>query len=186
MKLDKLVFGVVIAMCAVVVALTLVPEGGGAVVHPEFSTMRHSGDGIDRHPLQLVVGWLFGVLMIVLFVALIAFGARQDERLRGLGRPLLYAGAAYVGVWSWLVVAYHEYLTEPLAPVFLGFPEPTAVMIYVLWPVSTVFNLYFVFGFRRWVLSDDDLAKYRRLVAERQAREGDDSGADHSAPGQET
>ena len=165
MKLDKVLFGIVLAMWGVVLAAMLLPDlQSGGVVHPEFPSMRHGSSGSEQHAATLWLGWVFGTLTILYVGTSIAFGGRQRERLRGLGRPVLYALAVYLGVWTSLVITYRLYLGEEAHSLFLAFPAPTALMLYVLFPVSVVFNLYFVFGLKRWVLSDEDFAAYQRLL----------------------
>ncbi len=168
MKLDKILFAIVLATCAVVVALMLTPQVAGqtGVAHPSFETMRHGGDGAERHAGVLYLGWAFGMLTILSFVALIAFGARKAGGLRGLGWPLICGGTAYVGLWTWLVVAYRDYASEASPSLVAAFPLPTAIMMYALWPVPVVFSVLFVVGFNSWVYSEEDLEEYQRLLAE--------------------
>jgi hypothetical protein len=167
LKLDKILFVIVLAMCAVVVALMLTPqvEGQTRVAHPSFQTMRHGGAGAERHAAVLWLGWGFGALSILSFVALAAFGARKAGSLRGLGWPLICGVGAYLGLWTWLVVAYRDYASEVAPPLVAAFPLPTAIMMYLLWPVPAVFSVFFVAGFGAWVYSEDDLDEYRRLLS---------------------
>jgi hypothetical protein len=173
MKLDKILFATIVGMIGVVVALFLVPqvEGGNGVVHAEFSSMWHGGSGIARHGHVIWLGWLLGVASMVMFVVLMAFGARKGERLRGLGPPLLAGTAVYLGAWTWLCLAYADYLKEASHPLVAALPVPTAIMLYVLFPVSVVFNLFFVIGFKRWILSPEDFARYQRLLTEKRRRQ---------------
>jgi len=167
LKLDKILFAIVLALCAVVVALMLTPqvEGQTGTAHPSFETMRHGGAGAERHARVLWLGWGFGALSILSFVALIAFGARKAGGLRGLGWPLICGLAVYLGLWTWLVVAYRDYVSEAAHPLVAAFPLPTAIMLYALWPVPALFGVYFVAGFDAWIYSEDDLEEYRRLLA---------------------
>jgi hypothetical protein len=173
-KLERILFGLVLAIWAVVLVAMLIPEPEHArgMVHPSFATMKHGGSGVERHAGVLWLGGAFGGLAIATFVTLMAFGSRRGDSLRGLGPRLVLGLAAYLGAWSWLVLAYRDYLTEPTHRLILGFPAPTAIMLYVLWPVSVVFNVLFVVGFKRWVFSDEDRERYERLVAEKRAGDG--------------
>ncbi len=168
MKLERIVFALVLAISAVVLVTMLVPEGEHAqgLEHPSFATMRHGGSGVARHAGILWLGGAFGGLAITLFVALMAFGTRRGDSLRGLGPKLILGLVAYLAAWSWLVFAYRGYMNEPDHSLVLGFPLPTAIMLFVLWPVSIVFNLVFVVGVKHWVLSDQDHERYQQLVAQ--------------------
>lgn len=171
MRLDKLLLAVVLALWAVCLGVMLSSQGDtGGVDHPEVPHMRHGG--MTEHlGTPLGWGWAFGVLTISSFVTLIAFGARKDERLRGgLGWWLLAGLLAYVAAWTWVVMAYESYVEDPSPTLYLFLPAPSAIMLYVLFPVSVLFNLFFVIFFRRSFYSAEDEATYERLVAERRAR----------------
>ncbi len=165
MGLDKVLFAAVLALCAVVVLIAFLPDAGvGGVAHPEHPTMRQGGTG-ERHLGMLWAGWLFGVAIFGVFASLIAFGARH--RIRDFRLWLVLTTAAVVGAWTWVIFAYRDYLGDPEPALYGALPAPTAVMIYLFWPLGGVFVLLFVLGFRRWVLSDDDFETYRRLLGDR-------------------
>ena len=103
-----------------------------------------------------------------------AFGGRQKERLRGgLGWRLLAVATATVTAWTGIVIAYHNAMDRPDAPLFLALPLPTAIMLYLFLPISLTSMLCFVLGFKRWVLTDEDLERYEQLLAAKRQREED-------------
>jgi hypothetical protein len=175
-----LILIIILGIMSVVIMLQPEPEGAQGVDHPRISAMKHGGSGLDRHVRLLWLHWGFGVLTILVLVTLVALGARSRDKLRGLGGWLLVSGAGYVAAWTWLTMTYKEYMYDSSGALFLAFPAPTAVMMYIFLPVSLIFNVLYVAGFKRWVLSDDDLAAYEELVAARQARLGDapEAGSD--------
>ncbi len=166
MKLDRLLLGIIGALCVVTLAVLLLPEAAGAlgVDHPVYANMRHGGSGVDRHGSLLWAGWAFGALGIVLYVALMAFGTRAGAHRRAIARWLILGLGAYLAAWSWLVLAYDSQMSPGTGGLFLGFPAPTAIMLYVLFPVSLVFAAVYVVGFGRWVWSEEDEAAYERLL----------------------
>ncbi|MEE9219486.1 MAG: hypothetical protein V3U98_10520 [Acidobacteriota bacterium] len=178
MKRGWVVFGLVLATLGVLGAAALVPEvgGGHSAAHPRFPSMAYGGSGFERHGGILWLGWAFGVFQILLYAALMAFGGSKRGSLRGLGYPLLLSTAAYLAVWSWLVLSYRSYMSGAGRSLFLAFPAPTALLVYGLWPLTLLFTLCFVLGFKRWVLSDEDYAEYQRLLAARQRRLGGGAG----------
>lgn len=165
MKLDLLVFVLTLAMGALLVAAFLLPEADTVTgqAHPTFQGMRQGGDGAGRHLALMPLAWLFGSLQIALFAALIAFGARQRDHLRGLTRPLLIVTGLYLVVWSLLLLAYRSFLHEP-ATGWLWFPAPTAIMLYVLWPLPVLYVVLYARGFKRWVMTESDIREFRRLL----------------------
>ncbi len=172
MQLDKILFASILLMCAAVALATLLPpaEGAGSGAHPELASMRHGGSGLERHGGRLWAGWLFGTAMILMFVALIAFGARRHARdFRGW---LIGGTALVLAAWTWVIAAYRGYLADPDPELYLALPAPTAIMAYVFLPLTLIFILCFVLGFKRWVLSDEDLEQYQRLIEARRREQG--------------
>ncbi len=172
-----IVFATTVALSTLLVLAFLKPEAeaGHVKLHADFPTMLQGGSGVVRHGDLLWLGWGVGILEILLFVGLLAVGARRGGRLHGLGLPLLIGTVAYLGIWTWLMLAYRSSLGETAPNFFLALPAPTAIMLYVLWPVPVVFVGCFVFGFRRWVLTREDQAAFEQLVARRRAREQEDA-----------
>lgn len=170
MKLDKALFALVLALCALVGALMFVPDRPDyhGIVHPDLPSMLRGGPGAERHARVMGLAWVFGTLQIIFFTCLIAFGARKKQGLRGLGKPLLVGLAAYTAVWTSCLLTYRVYLTEPTHTLVLGLPLSTAIMAYGMWLTPTIYTFLFVFGFKRWYLSDQDLADYDRLMEGKQ------------------
>jgi hypothetical protein len=167
-------------MWIVVVGIMLLPEVEGAygVQHPEFESMKYGGSGSTRHGHMVWLGWAFGTLVLMTAVSLMAFGARRGDRLGGLGPRFGVAAAVFVAIFTWLVVAYIGYMNEPSHRLFLGFPAPTAIMLYVFFPYCVVFNVLFVWSFNRWLLPPERLEAYQSLREARRARLAADDEAD--------
>jgi hypothetical protein len=168
-RIERILFALLLALWAVVLVTMLIPEVAGArgVVHPEIESIQQGGSGIERHGYALPLYWAFGVAVISTFVALIAFGARKGKEIKRLVWALLLGGSAFVITWTWLILVYRGYMTETSHALIFGFPVPTAVMIFVVYPISMIFNLLFVIGFKHWVLSDEAAEAYERMVAEK-------------------
>ncbi len=139
-------------------------EGERGGVHPEFSTMDRGGSG-ERHADLLAWGYVLGALSIVSFGAFLALGAsRASGSLRGLGRHLLWGTGLFLAAWTLVMLAYRDSLADQSTSLVLYFPLASALMLYLLYPVSMVYNLFFVAGFKRWVLTDEDHRTYRHLA----------------------
>ncbi len=166
MKLDKALFVIVLALCALVGALMLVPDAPDhhGVTHLDFPSMLQGGPGEERHARVLWFGWAFGALQIVFFPSLMAFGAQKKQGLRGLGKPLLFGLAAHMAIWTLCVLTYRVYLNEPTHTLVLGLPATTAIMLYGMWFTPTIYTFLFVLGFKRWYLTDQDLADFDHLM----------------------
>ena len=172
MKTWSLVFVIALGLAAILVAVVNWPEQsqGQSVDHPEFVGMQQSGIDAEPDAALLWIGWSFGALQIAFFAALLALGARSRQGLRGLGVPLIAASLFYLAIWTALVVAYRSYANAGDPVLFLGFPAPTAWMLFALWPCPVLFTLYYVVGFDRWIATPEDLAELERTLARLRAQ----------------
>ncbi|MEM6797650.1 MAG: hypothetical protein AAF725_27025, partial [Acidobacteriota bacterium] len=149
--------------------------------HPEHETMMQGASGRERHGSVLILGWAVGCAQILLTSTLLALGARrgpgsagQGPGLRGLGWLLSAATVIFLLVWSYSMLAYRRYLVNPDPFLVLGLPEPTAAMLYLLWPIPPLLLAgFFVAGFRRFIFSPSDQDAFAELVARRRARSGE-------------
>ena len=168
MRLIGFLFALIAAM-AIILAIALgVPEvsGGHGFTHPLLETMERGGAGYARVEGVLELGWAFGLAQILLFVGLLALGARNRRGLRGIGPGLVIGGLVYALVWTALVLAYRSYALGSDPALFLGFPVPTALLLFGLFPVPLIFLLLYVVGFERWIATPSDLAELERRLAE--------------------
>ena len=179
MKLVIALFATVLAMCVVVGIALLVPEvaGGHGFDHPDHPGMSQAPPGLERHQGVLWLGWVFGILEIAFFSLLMALGARKGNDLRGLGKPLVWGTVAYAVMWTSVVLAYRAYITDDAPGLFLALPLPTALFLYGLFPLPACFAVFFYVGYKRWILTPEDLREYENLVAKRRAREASEETA---------
>lgn len=167
MRLIGFVIVLVVAMAGILALVLGVPEipGGHGFSHPVLETLERGGAGYARVEGVLALGWLFGLAQILLFVSLMALGARTPRGLRGLGPGLAIGGLAYALVWTALVLAYRAYAQASDPVLFLGFPAPTALLLFGLYLVPLIFLLLYVVGFERWIAAPSDLAELERRLA---------------------
>ena len=172
MRFLTLLVGSLLLVIVAVALLLSTPELGdvGGKPHERFSTMASGGSGSARHSNVLWLGGLFGAAALVYCVALMAFGARKDSSLRGLGKPLAASLGVSLAFWVWLLVSYARTMDGGAVSFFLTLPGPSAIMLYGLFPVTILFNLLYVIGYNRWILSADDYQEYKRLVERIQSR----------------
>ena len=162
-----------------VALMTPEPPGGHGTLHPEYTSMLSGGQGHERHGPILPLAWAIGTVQILLFVALMLMGLRRRDGLpKGLAKPFLLSTLAYLAAWTAVILAYGAYMRQTSHGLWLALPAPTALMLYVLWPVPIAFALIYVFGFRRFVLSEEDQEAFQELVARRRARLGQHDGVD--------
>lgn len=186
MRLDLILFAALLGMCAVVGALWFVEEQpyvestdngvvtrtaqGHGVAHAQFKTMQSGGDGEARLKPVWWLGWAFALLQVTFFVALLAFGAMKRGSLGPLFVPLLTGWLVYAGIATGLVVAHARYTATTDHALFLGFPIPTAWMMYGIWMFPGVFVVLYLATFDRWNFTPADEERLAQLAAEFKSR----------------
>ena len=169
MQPAKLLFVLVLALGGLLVVALLSPEptGSQGLPHPELGSMLSGGSGAERHGPILWLGWAFGAVQIAFFGALLALAVDRRGTSHGAGRLLAWGTTVYLLAWTALVWVYGGGMGDPEPSLWLGLPPSTALMIFVLWPAPLSFVGLFVFGFRRWVLTDEDRETFAQLVEQR-------------------
>jgi hypothetical protein len=157
-----LIFGFLLALCLVLGAVLLMPgsEGKHGLPHPRISSMLIGGD-VSRHGGVIWLAWLYGSLQIGLFVTTLTLGLRQ--RRTGLG-TIAAIGLALAGVFTSMMLVYAKHQLDASPHLWLGFPPSTALMLFALWPLPTVFIVLYVVQFDRWFLAPQDLENFTQLV----------------------
>ena len=164
MKLPEFLFLLLVAMSVVLGVVLIGGEPGDhhGVAHKTFDqTMQQGGSGPERHDHLRWLGWAFGALMIIFFVGGILLGVQRAAEHKW---PYLLGGTVYVLIFSLLALADHGYAGEQPAPLVLGFPLPTTLMLYGLWGIPAVFILLYTVKFDRWILTSEDLQRFEALL----------------------
>ena len=183
MRLDLILFAMLLGMCAVVAALWVIDEQpyvessdgartvqGHGVPHAQFKTMLSGGDGEARLKPVWWLGWAFALLQVTFFVALLAFGVLKNGDLGPMLRPLLVSWLIYAGIFTGLIVAHARYTDATEHDLVLGFPAPTAWMMYGVWVFPVVFIVVYLVTFDRWNFSQADAERLAKLAAEFKSR----------------
>ena len=130
------------------------------VTHSLLKTMDQGGTG-ERHREMLWWGCTIGVLQIIFFVLSLGIGIRGSKR-KEAGAWLAFGGLCYAGIFGLMVAYYQSYLMDPSFILF-GLPAPTTVMLFLLWPFPFFFVMLYVFRFKDWIFSPDDLIQFKQI-----------------------
>ena len=185
-KLPHLLFALVLGMVAVFVILFAREEQpwsekradgeelvrvhqGHGIPHPKFESMLVGGPGPERHAGLLWLGWVFCTLQVFFFVGLLALGLRRRERAGPWIKPLAMGLLLYLAVFTMLMISYRHFMVSESHDLFLGFPIPTAWMMYGIWFVPIAFILLYVIAFPRLIWTDADQKQLDQIVAKQQA-----------------
>ena len=173
MKLPHLLFGLVLAMAASLLAVlfgTDAPPGAAGLPHLVHRPMLRGGAGLARVESVILTGWLLGSLGVAFFAACFALGVRRRDRRMAL----LIAGAAlvYEIVWTLLVLLYWQFAQGESTQLYFALPAPTAWLFYVFTPAPALFLVLYLVKFDAFMPPDSELDRLRR---ERQDKDSGDS-----------
>ena len=165
MRIPLLLLVLVAAIAAVLgIAVGLGDVGATPETHPCFATLLRSGGA--RTGAALWLGWAFGALQIAFFGACFALGMRRREGLGPLRGPILVGLLLYEVAWTALILVYARFAADPSAALVLSLPAPTALMLYVLWPLPLFFMWIYLRAFDGWFLREEDLTRFRAILEE--------------------
>ena len=153
------------AAWTVTVAILLSPEpaAGFAIPHDEIPKMEQGGDGAQRHEHTLLLGWMFGVLLIAAFGGLIGWGSGTPWGSL-MGGLLITTTVIVEGVFAAMCWSYHRQLANPDATPFFGsFPAGTAWQLYGMGSIPFLFVGIYVVFFRRQIVTDRTSAEFPHL-----------------------
>ena len=167
MKFYKLLFALFVALLTVVIFLWLVhePAGSTGISHPDFGAMKHSGPDITS---STSIQWLaicFGGLIVLILITCVILGFLRHDKLEADRNILIWIGAIYVLVYAGMIFTYLDYIEGTDTLYFLGFPLPTAWMIYFFWLFPVAFTIYYVKKFDTWVFEPSSLEVFKSLVS---------------------
>lgn len=154
-----------IASWGVTVAILLSPEpvAGFAIPHDVIPKMEQGDNGQLRHEHTLLLGWMFGVLLIATFGGLMVWssGARCNSLMGGL---LVATTLIFEGVFSAMCWSYHRQLADPAAVSFFGsFPAGTAWQLYGMGAIPFLFVGIYVGFFSRQIVTPRTTAEFPHL-----------------------
>jgi hypothetical protein len=160
------VFLILLALVAALAFVILMPEppmsAGGP--HPEFAVMSVGGDGLAR---LASIGWLpffihVGTMGLVLTLIYMSLGRHRKQPRARLG--LIAIAGVILYTWYTLFSSYMAFLESGQISYTLGFPTPTAIMIFGIWAASALLAVFYYLGFRTFIFTHEDEAKYEAIL----------------------
>lgn len=171
MKISVILFAILIGMCLLLgyAFVTEEPDEASGFQHPDYASMHRGGDGVERHAPIFWMGWMLGVLQIVFFVTLLAFGARKTRSFPLETRALVAGALVYIGFFSWMMISYSGFAADPGEELVLAFPAPTALMLYGVGFAPLFFIVLYLWRFEPWIIDDEELEGFLERVRNSQA-----------------
>ena len=167
MRLMHAIFVLLLLLLGGLLALMALPEPAAVTgdAHPLVDGMRIGGDGLARlGGARWLIAGLQGIVILLVYalIALSVAPARRTARfwvLLGVGCGLSLA------VWVAMVLTYFAVLEGRDPGELAGYPAATAFMLYGVFLAGSYLCALYSFGFRRFVLTEEDEAAYEALRA---------------------
>ena len=169
MRKTFIVFLVILISLVIVLAgLIIIPSKSIQVQaqHDLFPTMLKSVKA-SQSTLTLWLAFFFGVFSICLFTLFLYIGLSGKNFFRKKLIVMVIGLIIYVGIFSFGFASYLGYIQNVCFKVFLGFPAPTAWMLYGIWFFPLFFTFLYVKKFNDWVLKPDDYQRLQEIVKRR-------------------
>lgn len=166
-------FLLAIAGITLFILLSDVPQNASGMSHESLTGVSVGGDGVARLETIGRAPFYFQICVIFLATSLLYMGV-PERRRDGRFRLLFLAAAGYaLFVWFNLYTSYEAYHETGTVQVLFGFPVPTNWFLWGVWSGFVVFDLLYVFAFRRYFLHPEDEQAFQDLLTEIKAEKGD-------------
>jgi len=172
MNIVKVLFACLICYFLVILALWFgeKPEYPTGVPHPKYNHILNGGGSISSTGYTTIFGYLFGLCTALTLCIFIMVGSVKNDRIGTIKNYLIFGTVAYIIVYTLTYFSYIDYTTTEHTEFFLGWPKPTAWMIFGMWSTPIIFVFIYIFRFREWILSEEEEKRFNELVAQRRQR----------------
>jgi hypothetical protein len=173
MKVIHVFFMILLALAGLALAISLIeaPPGATGVAHATIAGMRQVTDARARLEPVFALGAAFGALIFAAVLAAIYLGVPAAYRSTAFKLGFSICGALLMLSWIGLLWSYRCYVDDPAAAgFFLGFPAPTAWLLYGVSIVPASFIALYVYGYERWIFPPEAEQRFNELMAQRPER----------------
>ena len=138
-------------------------------LHPQYATIQSSGSSVADSSPHYLIATTFGLAILGIFGTTLYIGGYKEntELRKRIFRAFFIGMLAYVGVFICLLISYSSYHSTGSSPFFGGFPAPSAWMLYGIWFVPLLISFIYIFKFKEWVLTPEELKEFERIVERR-------------------
>jgi hypothetical protein len=173
-RLMILIFAICIAMGVLLTAILFADQipGAGGSPHPTIPGMLIGGDGAARLEAIGMYGFLFQALLLLLICCLCALGVSARYRSRTFYAYITACYGFMFFVWWQMYFGHQEFMATGETNYFLGFPIATAWQMYGTWLCAIPLVLIYIFGFDKYIYTEQDEAAFEALIAEKEASSG--------------
>jgi len=140
------------------------PLNAAGMAHDSVAGLKVGGNGAERLTTIGQAPFYFQVCVILLAASLLFLGVPEHRRDKLLYSLFATATGYALFVWYSLISSYESYHVTGVTEVVFGFPVPTNWFLWGVWSGFVMFDLLYVFAFRRYFLHPDDEKAFQELV----------------------
>ena len=155
---------VVISILLLFIITAEQPRFSAGIPHAEIKSMMKGGDGMARFIHIGSLSYWLQNSVIVLVLVLISLSIKKARRTALYWLVIGLVGLLMSGAWTMIYLSYQAFLFSGKTDYILGFPVPTAWMLYSVWSSAATLCLFYVIGYRRFIYTPEDQAEFEALV----------------------
>ncbi|MBO6505930.1 MAG: hypothetical protein JJ850_02615 [Kordiimonadaceae bacterium] len=169
--INTLLYSLLVAIaCVLWIVFTPEPIGATGSPHPDVPSMRVAVDGEARYtPISAPI-LILQTATLTAMASLLLLPFKTPLRQHGMRRRLMLVLGLSVIVWLAINMSYERFLTGPQEMENLnfiaGFPLPSALAVYAVWGVGLLLTFFYVFGFNRFIYTNEDREGFEALLRE--------------------
>lgn len=174
MKPIHIIFALLLVIAGITVFILTAeqPFGATGLPHESINGLSVGGERANQVSALGDAPYYFQIAVLMLAGALLYMGVaphRRDTLLK-----VCFSIGIGIAVFSWTMLyrGYEAYLATGQVDVAFGFPVPTNWMLWGTWGSFILFDLFYVFAFRRYFLPKEDEEAFAALVREVNAEKG--------------
>lgn len=173
MKVVQFLFILLSAFLIVILLLVFIsdqPVGNTGQLHDTYKSMLHSGDSHIVHSSSNLLSYLFGLFVIGTMCTFVIIGAHKQEKLGKIKTVLFFGSILYILIYTLLFYLDSKYTASSHSDFFLGWPIPTACMMYAMWFTPMIFVFVYTLKYRDWILTEEEEQAFYKLLEKRKQR----------------
>lgn len=171
----KWIFGVLIVMALAIVAAMIggAPDMVAGGPHAEYKGMSIGGDGAARLDGLWIEGLILYFATFLMAPMFMAFGVAEHNRNKKFWTYMGGTTALNMVFAFLLIYFYADFLKTGETFMLLGFPAPTAMMLYGCWVTATLYTVIYIVGFSSFIFTPEDEKKFEELIAAKESNGGE-------------
>lgn len=159
-----LFFILLLLLAGVTLLLFLNPmEFATGKLHEAFPSMLRGGSSIANSQFLKLLSFLYGFIIFCLLINAVYIGGRKSQKFAGFKYMILVFTIVYLAAYAIMMFSYWKYI-EGNNSYFLGFPVPSAWMIYAIHLFPFLLLIFYAVNFHKYIISRKEINNFIKNV----------------------